>query len=101
MSNQPPANLPFEPWYPEGSNLNDAPGYYFATIGELRGEVIHLCRYADDEEDRWSWTIVLMTTDSDGDEEWLTLKDSRETYPLAELAMNAANEAYRKMFGLQ
>lgn len=100
MNNHPPANLPFEPWHPEGTEPPASPDYYFATIGELRGEVVRLCRCDEDEEDRWVWSIVLMTIDADYGENWVLLKDSRETYPSADLAMNAANEAYRKMFGL-
>lgn len=100
MSNHPTANLPFEPWYPEGSNTNDAPDYYFATIGQLRGEVVRLWRYGDEGEDRWLWTILLMGTDSNGDEEWLTLRKATVTYTWHESAKNAANEAYRTMFGL-
>ena len=99
MNNHPPANLPFEPWHPEGIEPPVSPDCYLATVGELRGEVVRLCRITNDDV-RWVWTIVLRPTDSDCDEDWLTLRDSVDTYPSADLAMNAANEAYRKMFGL-
>jgi len=100
MNNQPPANLPFEPWYPEGSNPNDAPGYYFAVVGELRGEVTRQIKV--DENERWHWLITIFAgTDDDGWEDWTNVRETKQSCPSAEAAMNAANEAYRKMFGLQ